>query len=262
MQGRPYALNLVQTIRRLSTSSQFDASTNALMRKPKHQRILMLVMTSDRGLCGAFNANIIRKLEWFIATNKDRLDCIDVAFIGRKGYEYFRRRDVNVVHYFREVYDGLSMEKVRDDVAPVLIQEFVDEKYDQVFMLYNEFKSVIAQQVVIEKILPISLEDELGLAEEGLIAGESTQLGGGDYIYEPDPQSLLEHLLPLHISTQIFHALRESFAAEMGARMSAMESATNNASDLIASLTLAFNRARQAAITTEIIEIVSGAEAL
>ncbi len=262
MQGRPYALNLLQTIRRLASSSQFDASTNPLMRKPEHQRILLLVLTSDRGLCGAFNANIIRKLERFLASNQGRLDSIDVAFIGRKGYEYFRRRDVNITHYFREVYDGLSMEKVRDHVAPVLIQEFSDEKYDQVFILYNEFKSVIAQTVVIQKLLPISLEDELGLAEEGLAASPSTEWGGGEYIYEPDPQSLLEHLLPLHISTQIFHALRESFAAEMGARMSAMESATNNASDLIASLTLLFNRARQAKITTEIIEIVSGAEAL
>ena len=144
----------------------------------------------------------------------------------------------------------VSMHQVFPRVPPTFLMQFLS------------LVPRIAQNVVVEKLLPISLEDELGLAEESLTASVPTQKGGGDYIYEPDPQSLLEHLLPLHVSTQIFRALRESFAAEMGARMSAMESATNNASDLIASLTLAFNRARQAAITTEIIEIVSGAEAL
>lgn len=263
LQGRPYALNLLRTIRRLSSSTQFDASTHPLMRKPKGQRTLLVVLTSDRGLCGAFNANIIRKTERFLAENEDRLDSIDLAFIGRKAYDYFRRRSDNIQHYFRDVYEDLSMEAVGDTVAPVLIQEFVDKKYDQIFLLYNEFKSVIAQTVVVEKLLPIAPEDDLGLAEEGMIADLDLNADmAGDYIYEPAPEQLLGHLLPLHISTQIFRALKESFAAEMGARMSAMESATNNANDLISSLTLAFNRARQAAITTEIIEIVSGAEAL
>lgn len=263
MQGRPYALNLLGTIRRLSSTAAFDASAHPLMRKPEHSRTLLVVVTSDRGLCGAFNSNIIRKAERFIAENENVLDSIDLAFIGRKGYDYFRRRSDNVAHYFRDVYDGLSTEKVRDNVAPSLIQEFVDEKYDRVFLLYNEFKSVIAQNVVVESVLPIVPDELNNLSEEGMVsevAMEDEDLS--EYIYEPGPTELLEHLLPLHISTQIFHALQESFAAEMGARMSAMESATNNASDLIASLTLAFNRARQAAITTEIIEIVSGAEAL
>lgn len=263
MQGRPYALNLLSTIRRLSSTASFDSTTHPLMRKPTHSRTLLLVVTSDRGLCGAFNSNIIRKAERFIEENENVLDSIDMAFIGRKGYDYFRRRTDNIAHYFRDIYDGLSSEKIRDNVAPALIKEFVDEKYDRVFLLYNEFKSVIAQNVVVESVLPIAKDELNRLSEEGMLSDHAMDDEDlSEYIYEPDPNQLLEYLLPLYISTQIFHACEESFAAEMGARMSAMESATNNASDLIASLTLAFNRARQAAITTEIIEIVSGAEAL
>lgn len=263
IQGRPYALNLLRTIRRLSQATEFDGNTHPLMRHPTRSRTLLLVLTSDRGLCGAFNANIIRKTERFLAENATRLDQIDLAFIGRKAYDYFRRRPVNVIRHFAHIYENLSSENVADQVAPFLIQEFIDDKYDQVFLLYNEFKSVVTQRVVVEKLLPISPGEHTDLVEEGMVAelAEDEQQAT-QYIYEPSPEKLLEHLLPLHIGTQIFHALQESFAAEMGARMSAMENATNNARDLIARLTLAFNRARQASITTEIIEIVSGAEAL
>lgn len=263
IQGRPYALHLLRTIRRLSKATNFDAGTHPLMRKPTHSRTLLLVLTSDRGLCGAFNANIIRKTERFLAENSARLEQIDLAFIGRKAYDYFRRRPVNIVRHFKDVYQHLSSETVGDQVSPFLIQEFSEEKYDQVFLLYNEFKSVVTQRVVVEQLLPILPGDFSDLAEEGMVSElQEEEEKAVQYIYEPSPEKLLEHLLPLHISTQIFHALQESFAAEMGARMSAMENATNNASDLLSRLTLLFNRARQASITTEIIEIVSGAEAL
>lgn len=254
MQGRPYAHNLEKTIRRLA--SHVEASDSPLLRTPSTSRTLVLVVTSDRGLCGAFNTNIIRQTEQFIRENQDQLDSIDLAFIGRKAHDYFKRRNT-VSHYFRDVYANLNIDKVKGDIASVLLQEFVDGKYDQLFVIYNEFRSVVSQDVTLKQLFPI-------VSADGKVFGlEPTEEDeAGDYIYEPGQAELLEHLLPLYVSNTLYSALRESFAAEMGARMSAMENATNNATDMIAKLTLEFNRARQAAITTEIIEIVSGAEAL
>jgi F-type H+-transporting ATPase subunit gamma len=255
MQGRPYALNLKHTIHRLAR--KMDPEQSKLLRKPTSSRTLLLVVTSDRGLCGAFNSNIIRTTERFIEEKSEQFDSVDVGFIGRKGYDYFRRRLPSISHYFRDIFADLNVENVKDDISSVLLQEFTDEKYDQLFIIYNEFRSVVSQDVKVQQLLP------LAPAEESFVDGEEhSHDDGSDYIYEPDQESLLEHLLPLYVTNAVYSALRESFAAEMGARMSAMENATNNASEMIGKLTLAFNRARQAAITTEIIEIVSGAEAL
>lgn len=256
MRGRPYAHSLEQTINRLA--SRVDRESHALLRTPTSTRTLLLVVTSDRGLCGAFNASIIREAERFIEENSTNFDSIELGFVGRKAYDIFRRRNSAISHYFRDIFLKLEIDKVKDEIASVLLQEFIDSKYDQLFIIYNRFQSVVSQEVTVKQLLPIIPQDQSFLTTDIQTSDDD----GSDYIYEPNQEELLEHLLPLYVTNSIFSALRESFAAEMAARMTAMENATNNASDMIASLTLAFNRARQAAITTEIIEIVSGAEAL
>ncbi len=263
LNGRPYAFHLLQTIRRLAALSDLDESDHPLLRSPKGTKTLLLVLTSDRGLCGAFNVNIIRRAEQFIRDNQNSLDRLSLAFIGKKAYEYFKKRYKDISYYFEGIYESLSIENIHDQVIPKLIDDFTSEKIDQIYILYNEFKSVISQRIVIEQLLPLSIFSGSDLAEEGLAeAYTPSRQENLEYIYEPEPRKLLNHILPLHLSVQLYHSLQESFAAEMGARMSAMENATKNASELIDKLTLAFNRARQAAITTEIIEVINGAQAL
>ena len=254
MQGRPYAQGLAETIKRLAVS--VDEDLHPLMQRSENTRTLLVVVTSDRGLCGAFNSSINRAAETLV---KEKLgtefESVDLAIIGRKGTDYLRRRTeklgTRIEHYFQDVYSDLSIETVQR-ICDVLSADFVDGKYDQVYVLYNEFKSAIVQETQVERLLPLS-SDELGSEEsEGI----------EDYEFEPAPEELFSYLLPLYLNKQLHRILQESVASEMGARMTAMDSATNNASDLIAKLTLEFNRARQAAITTEIIEIVSGANAL
>ncbi len=264
--GRPYAQHLIQTIRRLASQVP-STSLHPLLRKPEGTKTLLIIITSDRGLCGSFNFNIIRVAEQFISENKDSLDSLELAFIGRKAYEYFKRRVDNIAYYFEGIYESLSIEHIHDQVIPVLIEDFVGERFDQVFILYNEFKSVVSQQIVIEQFLPLQILEGQGeknhfdYFRDGT-AGNNNNREHIEYLYEPSPKEIFKHLLPLHLSVQLFHSLEESFAAEMGARMSAMENATKNAGELIDRLTLAFNRARQASITTEIIEVINGAQAL
>jgi F-type H+-transporting ATPase subunit gamma len=248
LKGRPYALRLLHTISSLAQRVESDA--HPLLKDHEGARVLLVVITSDRGLCGAFNANIIRTTEQFLQTQKDKYESISLALIGRKSYDYFKRRDYPIAHIFPEVFQNLGMEVARE-IGRTLVAEFIDETFDEVHLVYNEFKSTISQRVVVEKLMPFSpleLEDE--------------QTETIEYIYEPDRDSLLTHLLPMHVDTQVHRTLRESYAAEMGARMTAMEAATNNAKEMIAYLTLQFNRARQAAITKELMEIIGGAEAL
>lgn len=249
MKGRPYAIRLFETISHIA--SRVSQEAHPLLQPPQGSRTRVLLITSDRGLCGAFNANIQRRLEAFASQHRSSLDSLELVCIGRKGYDYFRRRAFPIPHYFRGVFDRLEIEQIIP-IAQTLIQDFLDKKYDKLLILYNEFKSVASQNVVVEQLLPIVPKSSL--------SDESS--GSDNYVYEPSQDKLLAYLLPLHIRTQIFRALRESFAAEMGARMSAMEAANKNAKEMIGKLTLAFNRARQAAITTELVEIISGASAL
>ncbi len=265
LNGRPYALHLIKTISRLA--SKIEESSHPLLRQPREDGdTLLLIITSDRGLCGAFNANINRTAEHFIRQHLDKKTQgkLHLAFIGRKGREYFSRRSEQygtpIDYNFTGVFDDLTIERT-NDIIHTLIQDFTSEKYDKIYLIYNEFKSAIAQRVLVEHLFPIATlpDDEDSELEN---SSENSEHLIQEYLYEPELEHLLNHLLPLHLSTHLFRALKESFASEMGARMTAMEAATNNASDLIAQLTLDFNRARQAAITTELIEIISGAEAL
>lgn len=174
--------------------------------------------------------------------------------IGRKGRDYFRRRRAPIAHEFSGIWEQLDMDRARL-VAQTLIKPLVKGEVDAIYLVYNEFKSAISQKVVVEKLLPVrQLETEAKAAEEAQTTTE--------HIFEPNPEALLERLVPMYVEISIYRALLESMASELGARMTAMDAATNNAKEIIASLTLQYNRARQAAITKELMEIIGGAEAL
>jgi len=207
---------------------------------------VVIVVTADRGLCGAFSANVIRAAQNFIREHSH--EAVQLVTIGRKASDFFRRRTIPIR---KQVFvaQALSLETARE-IADGLIKDFVSEDIDGVYVVYNEFKSLIAQTVRAERLLPIT---------GGLEAEPNQTLA--DYLYEPGPEAILSDLLPKHIEFQLYRVLLESAAAEQGARMTAMEAATKNASDMINHLTLTYNRIRQAAITKEIIEIVSGASA-
>lgn len=247
---RPYAYKIRDVIGHLTEVVPSEDHPLLAQREPK--RVVLLVITSDRGLCGAFNANINRRTEGYVNENVEGHEDVQLAIIGRKGQEYFRRRSLPVLHEYREILTNPTFENAQK-IADELIESFKGQNLDAVYMLYNEFKSAISQQVVVEQLLPLPMPaPEERKAHEGLT----------EFIYEPGKQELLDGILPLNVEIQVYRAILESLASEMGARMTAMESATNNAKELIKSLTLEYNKARQAAITTELIEIISGAEAL
>jgi F-type H+-transporting ATPase subunit gamma len=244
--ARPYAIEIHKVITSLALRAE-QVHPLLEVREPKVLQVLCI--TSDRGLCGAFNANIIRRTEAFLRESRDQYDKISLAVVGRKGHEYFRRRKM-VDRFFPDVFFKLELERARE-IGRAITQGYVEQNLDEVLIIYNEFKSAISQQVVVERLLPMATPEEL--AEEGHQV---------DYIYEPDRRALLDHLIPRYVHATLYRALLESWASEMGARMTAMENATRNAGELIDRLTLERNRARQAAITKELMEIISGAEAL
>ena len=216
------------------------------------------MITADKGLCGAFNTNLIKAAQAFIREHSDRQ--VEILAVGRKGRDFFRRRGAMLAGE----YVGLTGKGRVDfseaiEVARDVIKRFTeDEEIDKAFIIYNEFRSVIQQRVVVEQLLPVSRADSN--AEASVTPGQALKLV--DYIYEQPPAEIFSRLLPRLIETQVFRAMLESVASEQGARMTAMDSASKNASELIDSLTLNMNRVRQAAITNEIIEVVSGAAAL
>jgi F-type H+-transporting ATPase subunit gamma len=246
---RPYALKLMGILHDLALRASPDDHPLLARRVPR--RSLLIVVTSDRGLCGAFNANITRRAEAFLRDEADRYQDLAVGLIGRKGSDHFRRRKANIRKDFQGVFAGGITFEDAISIGDWIVNEYVAEDLDEVHLVYNEFKSAISQRVVVEKILPI---DPASMEEAG---GTET-----DFLYEPDKKSLLKDLLPLYVNYEIFRVLLESWASEHGARMTAMENASTNAGELIESLTLQYNKARQASITGEILEIVSGAEAL
>ena len=243
--ARPYAGGLRQVL--ASVAKRVDISAHPLLQKREPERnVVVIVVTADRGLCGAFNSNVIRAAQNFIRERS--FEAVELLTIGRKAGDFFKRRTIPIR---RNVFvaQALSVEVARE-IADSLIKDFIDEKIDGVYVVYNEFKSLIAQHVRAERLLPIAAEFEPDPNRPAI-----------DYLYEPGPEQILSDLLPKHIEFQLYRVLLESAAAEQGARMTAMEAATKNASDMINYLTLTYNRIRQAAITKEIIEIVSGAAA-
>jgi F-type H+-transporting ATPase subunit gamma len=243
--ARPYADQLKKVLANL-TARQEDLSHPLLEVRPE-QRILFIVVTADRGLCGAFNSNITRTAQVFLHDHSGQE--IKVLAVGRKGRDFFRRRHVPIRAEFVNIFSRLDYGNAKD-IAETVMQAYSDAEVDAVYILYNEFKSVIQQRIVVEKVLPLSRMD---------IDRSEPQT---DYIFEQPPQEIFNRMLPRYVEIQIYRALLESAAAEHGARMASMDTASRNAGDMIDSLTLNMNRIRQAAITREIIEVVSGAGAL
>ena len=240
--ARPYARKMLEILGDLA--SRADPGCHPLLEDRGDRRIVLIVITSDKGLCGGFNANIIRTAVRFLEERADRE--LSLAFLGRKGRDYFRRRTYRVVGEAIGVFQALQYSQaVR--IAQRIIGDFTKGEFDQVHLVYNEFKSVIAQRVVVERLLPVARHE---------IPPDEPEL---DYLYEPSAEAIVSGILPKYVETQVWHALLESAAAEHSARMTAMDAATSNAADVIEGLTLYMNKVRQAAITKEIIEVVSGA---
>jgi F-type H+-transporting ATPase subunit gamma len=245
--ARPYAKKLSEVLQNLAANLEGDL--HPLLEKREAKKLLLIVLTSDRGLCGGFNTNLCKAADRYIKEKKDSYEQISVMTIGRKGYEYLRSRFT--------VYKSFSnvLAKPNYQTAAMLAQEVIDgfvaEEYDQVELLYNSFRTVMTQDITFQQMLPILPEDK-GLSDEAPV----------EFIYEPSVGELLAEILPKNIEVQIFKAMLETVAGEHGARMTAMDSASKNANEMIGKLTLQYNRARQAAITTELMEIISGSESI
>ncbi|MDX6693839.1 MAG: F-type H+-transporting ATPase subunit gamma [Blastocatellia bacterium] len=257
--ARPFANKMMQVLGELASHTD-ENFHHPLLDARGDQRYLIVLVTADKGLAGGFNSNLIKAAQAFMREHEGK-DFVMMP-VGRKGRDFFRRRNVK----FLQEYIGMTGKGRVDyseavSVAREVIKNFTeDETLDKAFLIYNEFKSVLQQRVVIEQLLPVSRATEGGEAATTDEAGRPVNLT--DYIYEQPPEAIFARLLPRLIETQIFRALLESVASEHGARMTAMDSATKNAGELISSLTLNMNRIRQAAITNEIIEVVSGASAM
>ena len=243
--ARPFAQRMQQVLNGLA--ARVDPDAHPLLRTPTRGRPLLIVVTADRGLCGSFNANVIKAGGQFILS-QGRTDGVTLALVGRKGRDFFRRRGFDVVLEQVGIFQRLTFDHAVE-IGTVAIDEFVSDRASSVDLVYNEFKSVISQRVVVERLLPIPR------------AEFDTGQQGTDYLYEPGPEEIFRELLPRYVQAQVYRALLESNAAFFAAQMTAMDAATRNSTDMIDSLTLYMNKVRQAAITREIIEVVSGASA-
>jgi F-type H+-transporting ATPase subunit gamma len=242
--ARPYARKMREVLD--SMASRADPSAHPLLRRRGEERQLLVVVTADKGLCGGFNANILRQAVRFLEERRGRGQQPSLELVGRKGRDFFRRRQWPVRAEHVGVFSPLHY-AFAQELARSLMKAFVANEVDEIHLVYNEFKSVIQQRVVVETLLPVPRR-AFDAKEPAL-----------DYVYEPEPRKIFEQMLPKHVEVQVWRALLESQAAEHGARMTAMDAATNNAGDMIDRLTLHMNKVRQAAITKEIIEVVSGA---
>jgi F-type H+-transporting ATPase subunit gamma len=253
--ARPYAREMLRVLR--SARARIETPSHPLMARRSEERILVLVLTGDKGLCGAFNANVLRKALDFFRVHAHQN--IEIIPIGRKGRDALRKRKLNLASEYTQIFARLEFAQAKE-IARKIIELYTGEAVDAVYAIYNEFKSVLVQRLMVEKLLP--LDPEVVQAGEkagpGHRSGEESSLWV-DYIYEEPPAQIFNQLLPRHLETQVFRVLLESAAAEHAARMTAMDSATNNAAELIDQVTLHMNKVRQASITKEIIEVVSGA---
>jgi F-type H+-transporting ATPase subunit gamma len=247
--ARPYAKALGDITAEVAARAGAEAHPLLEQRDPK--RMILLVITSDRGLCGGFNANLCRLAQRFAEDSLAKSGVAELRYetVGKKGREYFRRRKLNLTRDFPGAEGPSSLARAKE-LAATLTEEFLAGRVDSVQVVYNRFKSVVSQTPAVEQLLPIA---------SAPVDGEG---GAGEFLFEPGKEAILEYLLPMYVETQIHRALLESIASEFGARMTAMENATKSATEMINKLTLLYNRARQASITKELMEIVGGAEAL
>ena len=245
--ARPYAKKLGEVLQSLAGNQEGDL--HPLLEKREAKKLLLIVVTSDRGLCGGFNSNLCKAGDRYIREKQGTFEQISVLTVGRKGYEFLKSRHT--------VYKNFSnvISKPNYQTAAMLAQEVIDgflaEEYDQVELLYNSFRTVMSQDITFQQLLPVVPETAAAVDETPV-----------EFIYEPSVGKLLAEILPKNIEVQIFKAMLETVAGEHGARMTAMDSASKNANEMIGKLTLQYNRARQAAITTELMEIISGSESI
>jgi F-type H+-transporting ATPase subunit gamma len=261
LKSRPYAQEMLRVFNNLATRTD-NAAHPLLNDDPLAARTLLIVITADRGLCGSFNTNVAKAALQFTIDQPKSPDGRDVAMalVGRKARDFFQRRGFDVLYEEIGLFQNVKWSHAQA-IASTAIKEFMGPDVSSVYLVYNEFKSVISQRVVIEKLLPIPrlrAEDTNSDASAGQAPSASS---AADYLFEPAPGELLNTLLPMHVAVQVNRALLESSAAEHAARMQSMDSATRNAKEMVDRLTLYMNKVRQAAITREIIEVVSGAQA-
>lgn len=246
---RPYAISLKGVIANIAATQK--VSHSLMTKKESVKNVLLVVLTSDRGLCGGFNSNINKFADRYIADNKNKYEKIDFIFIGKRGADFFTRKKVSGIENITKLDKDISYEMARG-IAEKLIAHYEGGNYDEIRLIYNEFKSAISQKVVCETLLPVELDKS---------SFEGTSFSP-DMIFDPAPEVIIEDLLKKNFNLQVYRAMSESVASEHGARMTAMENASNNARDMISKLTLTYNKLRQEKITTELTEIVSGAESL
>lgn len=246
---RPYAQKIKEVLN--SLASRVSDSTNPLLAVREPQKIRLIIMTSDRGLCGGFNSNIIKSVEGFIRQRTAQGQEVSLICVGKKGRDVFRKK-VPVISQFIEVLGSFNI-SLASKIGEEVLGPFAKEEYDELYIAYNEFRSIASQRPVIARLLPVSAEGE---------TPQEAKEGAVEYVYEPSEEELLAQILPMYVRVLIFRGLLETSAGEHGARMAAMDNATKNCEDMRQTLTLRFNKARQAAITTELMDIVGGAEAL
>ena len=249
---RPYANKMQEILQNVSSS--LDASENAYARTGQVKNVLIVAISSNRGLAGAFNANVIKRT-WSLIKDEYSTQNVSVISIGKKANDAFKRTDYHIhgsdlPHNLNEIFDKLTYENIVP-IAEVIMTAFENKQFDKVVLVYNQFKNAAVQEVQSEQFLPI----EITKSENGKAASV-------DYIFEPNKEFIISNLIPQSLKTQFYKALLDSLASEHGARMTAMHKATDNAKDMLRDLKISYNKARQTAITTEILEIVAGAEAL
>jgi F-type H+-transporting ATPase subunit gamma len=247
---RPYTEKLSEMVGNLAQNA--EQSNNSLLIQKPVEKVLIVVVTADKGLCGMFNSSVIKEAVRLINNMHDKE--LQVFPVGKKAKEYFSKRDYIIYSSKSDFFNHLQFSDATE-ISKNLIQSYQDNHFDKIDIIYNKFKSAVKQELTIEQFLPLAPPDE---SEDE----KSSEISNVDYIYEPGKLEILAAIIPKHLNVQIWKILAESNAAEHAARMTAMENATENAEELLAKLTLTYNRARQAAITTEITEIVGGAEAL
>jgi F-type H+-transporting ATPase subunit gamma len=250
--ARPYAKTMADIT--AEVAARAGAEAHPLLERRNGRRIALIVITSDRGLCGGFNSNLCRTAQRY-SDEKTAAAAIDECrfeVVGRKGRDYFRRRKLNITRDFPGAASDSTVARSKE-LAALATEEFLNGAVDEVWLVYNQFRSVISQKPVIEPLLPVASSPS---------SSASSGDASAEFLFEPGKNEILDYILPLYIETQIHRALLESIASEFGARMTAMENATKSAREMIDRLTLQYNRARQASITKELMEIVGGAEAL
>ena len=252
--ARPYANKLNELLTNLV--KKVDSDFNPLLQKREVSKALIIVVTSDRGMCGGFNANILKKTIELIDTSYSELNKngnLQLLCIGRKAFQFFSKRNYRIYKSYQNIFGKLNF-SIAQEISKTVIDAFLSGEFDKIEVVYNEFKSLIQQKIKVEQFLPFIKEEELKVEKH-----IKSQI---DFIYEPDPKAIIDEIIPKHLNTHIWKILLESNAAEEGARMTAMDNANENAKEMISHLNLQFNKARQASITTEILEIISGANAL